>query len=65
MLSMYSRCCTLHTGRAHVRPAIPVILDLVADGFDPAVATSAVVARADAVEALAHPPMKLVIDCTM
>ena len=23
MFAMYSRCCTLHTGRAHVGPAIP------------------------------------------
>jgi threonine dehydrogenase-like Zn-dependent dehydrogenase len=64
MLSMYSRCCTLHTGRAHVRPAIPLVLALMASGFDPTLVTSAVVARADAVEALADPPMKLVIDCT-
>jgi threonine dehydrogenase-like Zn-dependent dehydrogenase len=64
MFSMYSRCCTLHTGRAHVRPAIPHVLDLVAAGFDPSLVTSAVVARADAVEALSDPPMKLVIDCT-
>jgi threonine dehydrogenase-like Zn-dependent dehydrogenase len=64
MFSMYSRCCTLHTGRAHVRPAIPTILDLVAAGFDPSPVTSAVVSRADAADALAHPPRKLVIDCT-
>jgi alcohol dehydrogenase len=63
MFSMYSRCCTLHTGRAHVRPAIPVVLDLVARGFDPSVVTTAVVTRPDAVEALSHPPMKVVIDC--
>ena len=65
MFSMYSRCCTLHTGRAHVRPAIPVILDLVADGFDPSLVTSAVVPRSDAMDALADPPMKLIIDCTV
>jgi threonine dehydrogenase-like Zn-dependent dehydrogenase len=63
MFSMYSRCCTLRTGRAHVRPAIPEVLALVARGFDPSVVTSAVVSRADAVEALSDPPMKLVIDC--
>jgi threonine dehydrogenase-like Zn-dependent dehydrogenase len=63
MFSMYSRCCTLHTGRAHVRPAIPPVLELVAAGFDPSLVTSAVVTRADAPDALAHPPMKLVIDC--
>jgi threonine dehydrogenase-like Zn-dependent dehydrogenase len=64
MFSMYSRCCTLHTGRAHVRPAIPIVLDLVASGFDPSLITSAVVSRGDVLDALAHPPMKLVIDCT-
>ena len=64
MFSMYSRCCTLHTGRAHVRPAIPVVLDLVGAGFSPSLVTSAVVSRDDVLDALAHPPMKLVIDCT-
>jgi alcohol dehydrogenase len=64
MFSMYSRCCTLHTGRAHVRPAIPGVLELVAAGFDPSLVTSAVVSRGDAVQALTEPPMKLVIDCT-
>ncbi len=63
MLAMYSRCCTLHTGRVHARPAIPAVLGLVAAGFNPALVTSAVVSRADAVAALADPPMKLVIDC--
>lgn len=63
MFAMYARCCTLHTGRAHVRPAIPAVLDAVANGFDPSIVTSAVVTRADALDALAHPPMKLVIDC--
>lgn len=63
MFTMYSRCCTLHTGRAHARPAIPKVLDLVAAGvFDPALVTSAVVQWADARDALADPPMKLVID---
>ena len=64
LFSMYSRCCTLHTGRAHVRPAIPRVLGLVAAGFDPSLVTSAVVPRSAAADALAHPPMKLVIDCT-
>jgi threonine dehydrogenase-like Zn-dependent dehydrogenase len=64
MFSMYSRCCTLHTGRAHARPAIPSVLGLVAAGFDPSLVTSAVVPRSAAVGALADPPMKLVIDCT-
>jgi len=61
LFSMYSRGCTFHTGRAHARAAIPSVLDLVTKGFDPALVTSAVAAWDDAVEALAHPPMKLVI----
>lgn len=64
LFSMYTRCCTLHAGRAHARPAIPLVLDLVAAGFNPSLVTSAVVPRSAAVDALAHPPMKLVIDCT-
>jgi alcohol dehydrogenase len=64
LFQMYSRCCTFHTGRAHARPAIPPILELVAGGFDPSLVTSAVVPRTEAVEALRHPPMKLAIDCT-
>jgi alcohol dehydrogenase len=61
MFAMYSRCCTFHTGRAHVRNAIPRILDAVVAGFDPTLVTSAVVSWDDAVDALADPPMKLVI----
>jgi alcohol dehydrogenase len=64
MLSMYSRCCTLHTGRAHARPAIPAVLGLLAAGFSAALVTSAVVPRREAAAALASCPMKLVIDCT-
>src|SRR5215472_943953 len=58
MLAMYSRCCTLHTGRVHARPAIPAVLDLIARGFDPSIVT-----RAEAADALARPPVKLVITC--
>lgn len=61
MFAMYSRCCTLHTGRAHARPAIPAVLELVAAGFDPSLVTSQVVGWDDAVDALASPPMKLVV----
>ncbi len=61
LLSMYSRCCTFHTGRAHVRPAIPVVLDLVARSFDPSLVTSSVASWEDAAAALSDPPMKLVI----
>lgn len=65
LFQMYSRGCTFHTGRAHARPAIPPILELVAGGgFDPSLVTSAVVPRTETVEALRQPPMKLVIDCT-
>ena len=62
LFQMYSRCCTLHTGRAHARPVIPEVLDLVAAGrFDPSIVTSEVVDWDDAAEALADPPMKLVV----
>jgi threonine dehydrogenase-like Zn-dependent dehydrogenase len=61
LFAMYSRCCTFHIGRAHVRPVIPAVLDLVAGGFDPTLVTTAVVGWDDAVEALSDPPMKLVI----
>jgi alcohol dehydrogenase len=60
MFSMYSRCCTLHTGRVHARNAIPDVLAAVARGFDPSLVTSSVVDWDDAEEALADPPMKLV-----
>ncbi len=61
LLAMYSRCCTFHTGRAHVRPAIPAVLDLVAAGFDPSVVTSTVAPWDEAADALTDPPLKLVI----
>jgi alcohol dehydrogenase len=58
---MYSRGCTLHTGRVHARPAIPTVLALVGRGFDPALVTSAVVGWDEAAGALVDPPMKLVV----
>jgi alcohol dehydrogenase len=61
LLAMYSRCCTLHIGRAHARPAIDEVLALMTDGFDPCPVTSAVAEWGDAVAALSDPPMKLVI----
>jgi alcohol dehydrogenase len=61
LLAMYSRGCTLHTGRVHARPAIPAVLDLVGRGFDPGLVTSAVVGWDEAADALADPPMKLVV----
>ncbi|UFS97579.1 zinc-dependent alcohol dehydrogenase [Nocardia huaxiensis] len=61
VFGMYSRCCTFHTGRAHVRPAIPAVLSLVAAGrFDPSLVTTTVVERTDSLEALLEAPMKLV-----
>jgi threonine dehydrogenase-like Zn-dependent dehydrogenase len=62
MLEMYTRGCTLHTGRVHARALIPELLDLIAAGrLDPAPITSAIVGFGDAVEALADPPTKLVL----
>ncbi|MBL1076516.1 alcohol dehydrogenase catalytic domain-containing protein [Nocardia sp. 2] len=61
VFEMYSRCCTFHTGRAHVRPAIPAVLALVAAGrFDPALVTTRTVGFADSVDALLEGPLKLV-----
>lgn len=65
MFGMYSRCCALQTGRAHVRPAISAVLDLVAAGFDASLVTRAVVTKSNAIDALTEAPMKLVIDYTV
>ena len=62
LLELYTRGCTLHTGRVHARAVIPEVLALVTAGrLDPALVTSAVVAFDDAPEALADPPTKLVL----
>jgi alcohol dehydrogenase len=62
LLEMYTRGCTLHTGRCHARALIPDVLGLVAAGrLDPALVTSAVVGFDDAPAALAEPPTKLVL----
>ena len=61
LFSMYSRCCTFHTGRVHARPAIDHVLAAVAAGFDPSIVTSVVVPWDRAIEALADPAMKVVI----
>ncbi|WP_341683928.1 alcohol dehydrogenase catalytic domain-containing protein [Nocardia farcinica] len=58
---MYTRCCTVHTGRAHVRPAIPRVLELVAAGrFDPTPVTTSTARWDDAIDALLETPLKLV-----
>jgi len=62
LLEMYTRGCTLHTGRCHARALIPEVLALIGDGrLDPALVTSAVVGFDDAEAALAELPTKLVL----
>ncbi len=62
LLEMYTRGCTLHTGRCHARTLIPEVLALIAAGrLDPALVTSAVVGFDEAESALADPPTKLIL----
>jgi threonine dehydrogenase-like Zn-dependent dehydrogenase len=62
LLEMYTRGCTLHTGRCHARALIPEVIALIAAGrLDRALVTSAVVGFDDAEAALAEPPTKLVL----
>ncbi len=62
LLEMYTRGCTLHTGRCHARALIPEVLALVADGrLDPASVTSEVVGFDDAESALTELPTKLIL----
>jgi threonine dehydrogenase-like Zn-dependent dehydrogenase len=62
LLEMYTRGCTLRTGRCHARALIPDVLALIAGGrLDPALVTSAVVGFDEAESALAEPPTKLVL----
>jgi threonine dehydrogenase-like Zn-dependent dehydrogenase len=62
LLEMYTRGCTLHTGRCHARALIPEVLGLIAGGrLDPTLVTSAVVGFDEAESALADPPTKLVL----
>lgn len=61
LLGMYSRCCTFHTGRAHVRPVIPEVLALIAAArFDPTPVTTRIVPWADSLDALLDAPLKLI-----
>jgi len=62
LLEMYTRGCTLHTGRCHARALIPEVLALIAAGrLDPALVTSAVAGFDEAEAALAEPPTKLIL----
>jgi threonine dehydrogenase-like Zn-dependent dehydrogenase len=62
LLELYTRGCTLHTGRVHARTVIPDVLALVAAGrLDPALVTSAVVSFDEAPAELAEPPTKLIL----
>jgi threonine dehydrogenase-like Zn-dependent dehydrogenase len=62
LLEMYTRGCTLSTGRCHARALIPEVLALIAGGkLDPALVTSEVVAFGDAETALREPPTKLIL----
>ena len=62
LLEMYTRGCTLHTGRCHARALIPEVLALIAAGrLDPALVTSAVVGFDEAEAALVDPPTKLIL----
>ena len=61
MMQMYSRCCTLHAGRAHARAAIPSALALVQAGFDPSIVTTDTIHFDDAEMALQTPSMKPVL----
>jgi threonine dehydrogenase-like Zn-dependent dehydrogenase len=62
LLEMYTRGCTLHTGRCHARALIPEVLALIAGGrLDPTLVTSAVIGFDDAEAALTEPPTKLVL----
>ncbi len=59
---MYTKGVTLRIGRTHARPVIPALLELIATRrLHPEVVTSAVVEWDEAPEALADPPVKLII----
>jgi alcohol dehydrogenase len=56
LLRMYTQCVTFKTGRAHVRPAMPRVLELLAAGrLDAAAVTTRLVPFAQATEALLEP----------
>ena len=56
LLEMYTKCTTFYTGRAHVRAAIPQVLELAASGaLAPERVTTRTLAWAEAAEALLEP----------
>jgi threonine dehydrogenase-like Zn-dependent dehydrogenase len=61
LLEMYTKITTFRTGRPHARPAIPRVLELMAEGkLRPERVTDRVLAWADAPDALADNRGKLV-----
>lgn len=63
LLSMYTKGIVFRTSRVDSRAALPAVLDLIASGrIDPGEVTSRVVGWDEAVDALADPPTKLVIE---
>jgi alcohol dehydrogenase len=61
LLEMYTKGITFQTSRVHAGPAIPHVLDLIADGWDPAPVTNRVAAWEDAAEAFVAERGKLVV----
>jgi alcohol dehydrogenase len=64
LLEMYTKCITFKTGRAHVRGAMPHVLQLAVQGtLHPELVTTNTVAWADAADALLQPGWtKLIIE---
>jgi alcohol dehydrogenase len=64
LLEMYTKCVTFKTGRAHVRDAMPHVLQLAAQGaLRPELVTTSTVAWANAADALLDPGWtKLIIE---
>jgi threonine dehydrogenase-like Zn-dependent dehydrogenase len=62
LLEMFTKGIRFHTGRAHARPAMEPILDLVRSGaFKPELVTAETAAWEDAPEAIAGHRSKLVL----
>jgi alcohol dehydrogenase len=62
LLEMYSAGVTFHHSRVAARAVMPKVLELIADGrFDPTLVTTQRVGWAQAAEAMAEAPVKLVI----